>query len=89
MAQPDVLWVVSDPESILHRHWDGEDETVLFVQTSGELHLVSADAGRLVSELRRRPATADELAALTEQRTHAIDRALAALQAIGLVMTLQ
>jgi hypothetical protein len=89
MAQPDVLWVLSDPESVLHRHWDGEDETVLFVQASGELHLVSSGAGRLVSELSRRAATVAELSTRTGQPADAIVRALAALETIGLVTTAQ
>ena len=87
MAQPDTLWVLSDPESILYRHWNGEGEGVLFVQTSGELHLVSSGAGRLVSELRGRAATVDELASQTNESASAILRALAALQAIGVVTT--
>jgi len=78
------VWHGCPPGTYVHRHWPDESEHLVFVLTSGHLHLLTAAAIRVLEELDERPATVEELAARAEIPDAAAADVLSSLERIGL-----
>ena len=78
------VWHGCSPDTYVHRHWPDESEHLVFVLTSGHLHLMTATAIRVLEALDERPVTVEELAARAEIPHDAASDVLSSLERIGL-----
>ena len=93
MPTPDLLWRAADP-NLVTRHWNGEDEWVVYSPRSGDVHLLNPAAHALLGVLAAEALTAGELAqrlaaaggrAADPEFRQAVDESLAALDQAGLI----
>ena len=93
MPTPDPRWRAADP-NLVTRHWNGEDEWVVYSPRSGDVHLLNEAANTLLGMLAAEALTAGELVerlAAAAGRVpdlefhHAVDQSLATLDQTGLV----
>lgn len=57
----ETTWRVPSPEALVVRHWPGDDEHLVFHETSGDLHLLTPQAAAVLERLAAGPASALEL----------------------------
>jgi PqqD family protein of HPr-rel-A system len=92
-GQPASRWRSADSR-LVTRHWDGEDEWVVYSPRSGDVHLLNAAAHNLLDVLSTESLSSDELVkrlaeaagrAADDELRQAVLESLASLDAAGLV----
>jgi len=83
---PNQTWHVADPLLQVRRHWDGEDEWVVFHTPSGNVHLLNAAAISLLDRLAISPASLAVLCASDDAAARdQMEPALELLDRLGLI----
>lgn len=78
-------WVAVAPLATVVREFPAEDECLVFVEWSGDLHLVSSAAASALRRLIEAPATLNQLALAEATTAAALEPIVATLDALGLV----
>lgn len=86
MPPPSTRWYVVDPSALAVRHWDGENEHVVFHVASGDLHLLNSAAIAVLDHLTASAATLDDLSwTLESPNRDALGDVLESLDRLGLI----
>lgn len=78
-------WHVADASRQIRRHWDSEDEWVVFHEVSGDVHLLNEAAVRLLDRLTASPGSTEELVRQVGATKDQVEPALALLDRLGLL----
>lgn len=86
----ETTWRVPSPEALVVRHWPGEDEHLIFHETSGDLHLLTPQAAAVLERLALGPASASELAhSVAGLDADAAQAVVGSLDQIGLIVPVE
>ena len=66
MAPDSTRWVALDPLNLHRLSWPGEDEHLLFVERTGDLHLLAPEAAAILDRLSAGACTVEQLAVVGE-----------------------
>jgi DNA-binding MarR family transcriptional regulator len=83
MPRP-ATWQLASPPP-LWRSWPGEGDCVSFLESTGDLHLLTASATVVLDRLASGPATVTDLADVLKLDAESIVSALRSMETLGLV----